>query len=153
MIKERQRCRFTVSLLILALGAVSVWLAADNHRLRTHRTEAGDQATTQLFAAVPREETGLDLLSPPEARALRAAGLSEPAADLRADLMRRADLIPVEPVLGGAMGFYDPAQIHILGDRWVVAGFEDGHIAGKLLLRYRVERGTIHWDVLDVTRF
>lgn len=48
------------------------------------------------------------------------------------------------------MGFYDPSDIRVLGRRWVVAGFGDGHIAGRMLLRYGIGTDeTIRWQVVD----
>ena len=48
------------------------------------------------------------------------------------------------------MRFYDPAEIEVLSRRWVVAGFEDGHKAGKALLGFHVsDDGKIAWKVID----
>lgn len=78
-------------------------------------------------------------------RALQAHGLADPVADLRADLHRHPELIPFPGVLGGTMGFYDPSGIQLLNDHWVLAGFEDGHVAGEMLLEFRVRDGRIAW--------
>lgn len=71
------------------------------------------------------------------------------------DLITRGDeIIPVDGVLGGTMGFHARDEIHVLGDRWVFAPFEDGHIGGHMLLEYSVDRsGKIHWTVLATERF
>ncbi|HHV64455.1 MAG TPA: DUF4362 domain-containing protein [Peptococcaceae bacterium] len=65
------------------------------------------------------------------------------------DLMQHPELIPYEGVLGGTMGFYDPESILVLSDRWVFAGFDDGHINGYMLLSYRISDGKISWEVID----
>ena len=64
--------------------------------------------------------------------------------------MKHRELIPYEGVLGGQMGFYDENGIQILDSRWVLADFEDGHIAGRMLLEYQVSNeGQISWKVLN----
>jgi hypothetical protein len=68
---------------------------------------------------------------------------------LAADLHRHPELIPYKGVHGGTMGFYEAASVRVLGPRWVVAPFEDGHIAGKALLRYRIRSdGKVDWQLL-----
>ena len=69
---------------------------------------------------------------------------------LREDLAGRPELIPFQGTLGGSMGFYDPDRIRVLNERWVLAYFEDGHVAGQMVLSYTIdEDGSIHWRVLD----
>ncbi len=81
---------------------------------------------------------------------LEKQGLNNPVEDLRNDLISDPDLIGTSPVLGGEMGFYFRDGIHILNKKWVFAYFEDGHIAGGLLLRYDIEEGgNIRWEVID----
>jgi hypothetical protein len=47
------------------------------------------------------------------------------------------------------MNFYDDSKIWVLTKKWVLAYFEDGHIAGYLLLKYEVtESGKINWKTL-----
>ncbi|MFO7923766.1 MAG: hypothetical protein R6U58_08760 [Bacteroidales bacterium] len=77
-------------------------------------------------------------------------GLSSPVEDLRDDLVSDPDLIGTSAVLGGRMGFYLRDGIHVLNKRWVFAYFEDGHMAGAILLRYDVSPdGGISWEVID----
>ena len=81
---------------------------------------------------------------------LEKKGLNNPVENLRNDLISDPDLIGTSPVLGGEMGFYFRDGIHILNKKWVFAYFEDGHIAGALLLRYEIEHdGHIRWEVID----
>jgi hypothetical protein len=87
----------------------------------------------------------LDLLDANDVRLLKARGLRDPVADLRADLMRRPDLIPFEGVLGGRMRFV-PSGIAVLSPEWVYARFEDGHIGGSALLAFDIlPGGEIVW--------
>lgn len=93
--------------------------------------------------------TAIDGLSPREIEALRARGLADPVADLKADLAKHArELIPVPAVLGGTMGFHRPDRIRVLNGRWVCADFDDGHIGGSMLLEYQVESGRIAWRAI-----
>ncbi|MBU2489526.1 MAG: hypothetical protein KKA60_09065 [Proteobacteria bacterium] len=102
-----------------------------------------------LLASGPRP-AGLPALSPEERERLEAAGLSDPARDLAVDLMAHPELIPMEGVVGGRMGFYDPAAIFVLNQRWVYAACNDGHIRAHLLLSYDLSpSGEISWKVLD----
>ena len=85
---------------------------------------------------------------------LQKKGLANPVDDIRDDLAADPDLIRTSPVLGGRMGFYFRDGIHILNERWVFAYFEDGHVAGALLLRYELgPGGQITWEVLDEHRY
>jgi hypothetical protein len=87
----------------------------------------------------------LDLLDPTEAAWLKARGLADPVNDLRADLMRRPDLIPYEGVMGGRMQFV-PGGIAVLSPEWVYARFEDGHVGGSCLLAFDLlPGGEISW--------
>ena len=79
---------------------------------------------------------------------LKAEGLKEPASEILYDLTNHNDLIPVEPSLGGKMLFF-PTESHFVGPDRVLAYFEDGHTAGRLLMTFTVEQGEIHWKVLE----
>ncbi|TVR74186.1 MAG: hypothetical protein EA408_03215 [Marinilabiliales bacterium] len=81
---------------------------------------------------------------------LQKMGLSDPLRELREDLAAGQEIIGSASVLGGTMGFYFMDGIHILNKRWVFAYFEDGHLAGAMLLRYDIDNeGNISWKVLD----
>lgn len=73
----------------------------------------------------------------------------EPHKDIINDLRMHPELIPYDGVLGGTMGFYDPEGIRVLSNRWVFAGFDDGHINGYMLLSYHINDGKISWEVID----
>ncbi len=83
---------------------------------------------------------------------LQKMGLPDPVSNLRENLAADPGIIESRGVLGGAMGFYFMDGIHILNKRWVFAYFEDGHLAGAMLLRYEIhDEGEISWEVLDET--
>ena len=87
-----------------------------------------------------------------EIEVLKGQGLTDPVREIKADLMRHPELIPIPAVLGGQMGFYREDDIRILDEHWVYAEFEDGHIGGAALLAYRVKDGHIRWTRLAAQR-
>lgn len=75
-----------------------------------------------------------------------AAAVPEP---LLVALLRRPDLIPIEPVLGGTF-YYLEDSVRVLSDRHLYVAVEDGHIAGHLFLEYRVASdGAYSFRVID----
>lgn len=82
-----------------------------------------------------------------EIEKLKKKGLRDPASEIIGDLRKHKELIPFKAVLGGMMYYSD---VYILSPRWVIASFEDGHIMGRMLLRYSVSnKGKIFWKVID----
>lgn len=79
-------------------------------------------------------------------RALKKQGITNPETFISEQLSRRSDLIPDKPVLGGQMSF---SRISLLGDRWAIAAYEDGHVGGQLLLKYTLRDTAIRWKVMD----
>lgn len=79
-------------------------------------------------------------------RALKNQGITNPETFLSERLSRRTDLIPDKPVLGGQMSF---TRISLLGDRWAIAAYEDGHVGGQVLLKYKLCDTAIQWKVMD----
>lgn len=93
------------------------------------------------------------LLDQQQIKSLQEKGLENPVEDLRNDLMKSDVKIMRKGVLGGTMGFYMPEAIHVLNEQWVMAYFEDGHVAGALFLKYEINEGIINWAVLDEIQF
>lgn len=85
--------------------------------------------------------------------ALAEQGFEGSVLDIVDDLIKHPELIPYEGVLGGKMGFYHKDEIYVLTDQWVCANFDDGHISGSLLLRYKINNGAISWDIIDSRLF
>ena len=71
--------------------------------------------------------------------------------DVVEELIATPEIIPFDPVLGGTMGFYAPENVTVLNDRWVYAVFEDGHVAGSMLIEYVGTADGIVWAVIDAT--
>lgn len=65
---------------------------------------------------------------------LTRQGITNPEKFVENALRKRADLIP-EGVLGGTMNFL---KIQLLGNRWVIADYSDGHIQGRSIYEYRM---------------
>ena len=93
-----------------------------------------------------------DGLRPDEIEDLRGQGLTDPVRDIKADLMRYPELIPIPSILGGRMRFDGNDGIRILDEHWVYAEFGDGHIGGATLLAYEVRDGRIRWTRLAARR-
>ena len=105
--------------------------------------------TKQLEAANMKLEN-MPQLQEFEIEQLKEKGLKDPITDLKLDLMNRQDLIPYKAVLGGKMGVYSEANIHIISTKWAAAYFDDGHISGIMLLKYNIQKdGKIRWSVMD----
>jgi hypothetical protein len=79
---------------------------------------------------------------------LRRLGLSDPLEDLSADLCPRAELIPLNPDPNGLQWSFDCNDIRVLNLQWVIAGINDGHGGGHLLLEHTIEGGVIRWKPL-----
>ena len=84
-----------------------------------------------------------------DVQAMKKKGLTDPVSQIIADLKQHRELIPYKGTLGGTMNFYDDGKIWILTKKWVLAYFEDGHIAGYLLLEYEIRQGgKITWKTV-----
>jgi hypothetical protein len=82
-------------------------------------------------------------------QAMKRKGMADPARQIIADLKQHRELIPYKGILGGTMNFYDDSKIWVLTKKWVLAYFEDGHVAGYLLLEYEVTQGgKIAWKTV-----
>ncbi len=89
-----------------------------------------------------------DIISDSDYALLTKSGLKNPIEDIKTDLLSRKDIIKHDGIKGGIMGFYDSRNIYILNNKWVYAVYEDGHIAGSMLLEYKVKNGKISWNII-----
>jgi hypothetical protein len=64
-------------------------------------------------------------------------GISNPAEFIENNLREKAELIPLKAVLGGKMSF---GNIQILSSEWLIANFEDGHIQGRAIYKYKLNK-------------
>lgn len=70
-----------------------------------------------------------------DARKLLESGIENPEAYIKNALLEKTDLIPMDAVLGGTMHYNN---IQLLGDQWLIADFEDGHVYGKVIVKYTI---------------
>lgn len=141
---------FTVALLV-ALAIVTLWWQLSERRAR-HLSRDLEGAGQRLHPAVdsmaaarsPVDRSPADLQDQEIAR-LERRGLRKPLHALREDLVHHPELIPFKGVHGGTM-FFDTSSVVLLPSGWAFARFEDGHIAGRGILEYRVGGdGRISW--------
>lgn len=64
---------------------------------------------------------------------LTRQGITNPEKFVESALQKRTDLIPSEAVLGGTMNF---GKIQLLGNKWVIADYNNGHIQGRAIYEY-----------------
>lgn len=144
--------------LVFSLGEEDKISALDNRVAEQERLIA-IYAQRNDSLAVLLQEISVTGAVPPfldqeQLKNLVAKGLSDPVRDIRQDLVKSSAIINMEAVHGGNMGFYFHDGIHILNEKWVFAYFEDGHIAGAMLLKYEInEDGSLRWEVLDETPY
>ncbi|MFO7673312.1 MAG: hypothetical protein R6V74_06375 [Lutibacter sp.] len=67
---------------------------------------------------------------------LTRKGITNPEEFVENALRKRNDLIPYDAVLGGTMNF---GKIQLLGNRWIIADYSDGHIQGRSIYEYRID--------------
>ena len=91
-----------------------------------------------------------DVLNDVDYSYLQKKGLKEPIKQIKEDLMSKPEIIEIKGIKGGKIDFYDSRNIYILNSKWVYAFFEDGHIAGSVLLEYTINNGKIKWQVIKV---
>ncbi len=124
---------------------------SEYHQTNTRLVERVDSLVKQLDKLPPPKTQSL-LITAYDIQQMKDKGLDNPVQNLIEDLSRHPELIPYKSVLGGHMRFFKD-EIYVLTSRWVLAYFEDGHIAGKMLLEYSVaDDGTISWKVLQSMR-
>ena len=82
---------------------------------------------------------------------LKEDGLEDPPRQLRESLLAHADLIPFPGVHGGTMRIEEDSIV-LLEPPYAFAAFDDGHIAGSMLVAYSVKTaGRIEWTRLWAT--
>ena len=147
--------------LIVTMGSLQRVRRASTGYVQTieslHREVAALKDSIRRTAVRGRWDASLlarlrDGLETHEIENLRRKGLTDPVREIKADLMRHPELIPIPGVLGGRMGFYSEDEIRVLDEHWVYAEFDDGHVGGAMLLAYDVKDAHVRWTRLAARR-
>ena len=82
-----------------------------------------------------------------DGRNLLRQGIENPGEFIEKSLREKPELIPLKGVLGGTMRF---RKIQPLGNQWVIAYYEDGHIEGRAIYKYDLNSlGKLDFKLLD----
>ena len=74
-------------------------------------------------------------------------GIANPEGFIKNSLRKKSDLIPLEAVFGGTMHF---GNIQLLGSEWLIADFADGHVQGRSIYRYKLnKKGQLEFELLN----
>jgi hypothetical protein len=72
--------------------------------------------------------------------------IENPKEFVQKSLLEKPDKIPLKPVAGGTMAF---REVKILTEDWVLGTYDDGHIQGKSIYRYRLQPdGTLKFTLV-----
>lgn len=75
------------------------------------------------------------------------SGITNPSEFIENSLREKTELIPLKAVLGGTMNF---GKIQLLSNEWLIAGFDDGHVQGKAIYKYKFnDKGELEFVLLD----
>lgn len=73
--------------------------------------------------------------------------IENPIEYIKQSLRNKPEQIPLEPILGGTMHF---GNIQILGKKWIIAEFDDGHIYGRGIYTYNLQKDCkVEFELLD----
>lgn len=75
------------------------------------------------------------------------SGIPNPAEFIENNLRKKTELIPLKAVLGGTMHF---GNIQLLGSEWLIAEYDDGHIQGRAIYAYKLNKeGQLEFEILS----
>lgn len=82
-----------------------------------------------------------------EGRKLMDQGIVNPSEYIADQLKNRPEIIPMKAVLGGKMHFLN---VQVLGREWIIADYEDGHVLGKAIFKYKVGKdGKVSFELIS----
>lgn len=82
-----------------------------------------------------------------DGEALIENGISNPAVFIEKEFRERTELIPTKAVMGGTMRF---GNIQLLSREWLIADFNDGHIEGRAIYSYKLNKnGQLEFELLN----
>lgn len=110
-------------------------------RLKTEN----DSLTKQLSDEKPELHNWYD--AEYDGRLLIESGIKDPETFIENKLREKTDLIPLNSVLGGSMQF---RNIQLLSSEWLIADFEDGHVQGRAIYKYKlINNDQLEFELLD----
>lgn len=78
---------------------------------------------------------------------LKEKGIANPEEFIKNSLRKKPELIPLKAVLGGTMSF---RNIQLLSSEWLIAAFDDGHIQGRGIYKYKLNNnGELEFELLN----
>lgn len=78
---------------------------------------------------------------------LKEKGIANPEEFIKNSLRKKPELIPLKAVLGGTMHF---RNIQLLSSEWLIAAFDDGHIQGRGIYKYKLNNnGELEFELLN----
>nr|WP_315151934.1 hypothetical protein [uncultured Flavobacterium sp.] len=81
---------------------------------------------------------------------LTEKGIKNPEKFIENSLREKTELIPLQPTLGGKMIF---GNFKILSDEWIIADYNDGHIEGKTIYSYKLDKNNkLEFKILNTTQ-
>ncbi len=73
-------------------------------------------------------------------------GIANPQNFISDELRKRPELIPMKPALGGTLSF---GNIQLLGSKFLIAFYEDGHVQGKSIYSYKLnDSGHLEFKII-----
>lgn len=129
----------------VAIAAYAAWLSSQVDAAQAQAAEARLREQ-QLVAQLQQLAAQVDARSRDGAD---QDGAGEGGADnLVVALLRRPDLIPFEPQVGGRFYFLEDT-LRVLSDRYAYVACEDGHVMCHMLLAYERTDDAVEFDVID----
>ncbi|NLO71085.1 MAG: hypothetical protein GX102_09165 [Porphyromonadaceae bacterium] len=77
-------------------------------------------------------------------------GIAQPEEYVVKQFSERTDLFPIKAVLGGTMRF---SKVQVLGNKWLIADFDDGHVGGRAIYSYHLKDGKLMFKIMDFVSF
>lgn len=97
--------------------------------------------------ATKQPETSNRNIAEADRHTLLKNGITNPEKYIEETLQEHVELIPLKAVLGGTMHF---GVIQVLGSQWVLAEFDDGHIQGRAIYQFKINKqGNINFKLLS----
>lgn len=75
-----------------------------------------------------------------EGMQLTVKGIKNPEKFIENSLREKPELIPLKPTLGGKMEF---GNFKILSHEWIIADYSDGHVEGKTIYSYKLNKNNM----------